>query len=331
MKIKVNKFQSLSLAFLISGLISGLMVVPGFSKTTTIQKKESLSETNSNKPSAKINKNSKQTNTQKAATNKIQKDEKLQQKQVVNSKGKQSVKTVSQSSEAESAQVLTEKEITEKLSYIPVFTITNSKGSPLIATEKVEGQDRSLAGAFTLPSDAQAFIDNLKERDPKLSQDLRVTPISLAEAYKMNAENADNKQGIVFSYISSEEQSSVALDMLKQKGNKINADDKFQGIPLFISKLKDNKGYITIEKDGKQVIPIFFEKAEVESLTNRFKQKSPEKANLVEIDVTSLEVILGIIADNKDPIVKDLFLIPDKAAIDYVAKQQTKVSSTKNN
>jgi nickel transport protein len=317
-KIKVNKFQSLSLAFLISGLISGLMVVPGFSKTATVQKKESVSETNSNKPSAK-------TNTQKAATNKIQKDEKLQQKQVVNSKGKQNVKSLSQSSEVESAQVLTEKEITEKLSYIPVFTITNSKGSPLIATEKVEGQDRSLAGAFTLPSDAQAFIDNLKD------QDLRVTPISLAEAYKMNAENAGNKQGIVFSYISSEEQSSVALDMLKQKGNKINADDKFQGIPLFISKLKDNKGYITIEKDGKQVIPIFFEKAEVESLTNRFKQKSPEKANLVEIDVTSLEVILGIIADNKDPIVKDLFLIPDKAAIDYVAKQQTKVSSTKNN
>lgn len=300
------------------------MVVPGFSKTATVQKKESVSETNSNKPSAK-------TNTQKAATNKIQKDEKLQQKQVVNSKGKQNVKSLSQSSEVESAQVLTEKEITEKLSYIPVFTITNSKGSPLIATEKVEGQDRSLAGAFTLPSDAQAFIDNLKDRDPKLSQDLRVTPISLAEAYKMNAENAGNKQGIVFSYISSEEQSSVALDMLKQKGNKINADDKFQGIPLFISKLKDNKGYITIEKDGKQVIPIFFEKAEVESLTNRFKQKSPEKANLVEIDVTSLEVILGIIADNKDPIVKDLFLIPDKAAIDYVAKQQTKVSSTKNN
>ncbi|MEG4409121.1 Tic22 family protein [Microcoleus sp. MON2_D5] len=91
------------------------------------------------------------------------------------------------------ALALSNTQIDEKLRSVPVFTITDAQGAPLITTVPKQGQEQtgndSVAGIFISQQDAQAFVDQLKTTNPQLAASVRVMPVSLGEIYQLSQAN----------------------------------------------------------------------------------------------------------------------------------------------
>ena len=60
---------------------------------------------------------------------------------------------------------LTPEQIIQKLRPIPVFTIADAKGAPLVASPPNGEKGGPVAGVFISQKDANAFLENLKEQE----------------------------------------------------------------------------------------------------------------------------------------------------------------------
>jgi hypothetical protein len=120
------------------------------------------------------------------------------------------------------ALALSNTQIDEKLRPVPVFTITDATGAPLIASvpKKGEGQsgNDSVAGIFISQQDAQAFVDRLKTTNPQLAASVRVMPVSLGEIYQISQANKGKPEEVQFSYVPAQQQVQSAKTVLQQTG-----------------------------------------------------------------------------------------------------------------
>ncbi|MGI0485290.1 Tic22 family protein [Pantanalinema rosaneae CENA516] len=209
---------------------------------------------------------------------------------------------------------LTQEQIMKKLGPVPVFTIANPQGAPLVAAPN--GQNgQSVAGVFISQKDAQAFLDGLKTKNPELAKGVKVVPVSLAEVYKLDQDNQGKPQGLDFAYVPSQQQVNSAVALLKQSGQQVQ---QFNGTPLFVARGGAEKGYLTIQQGNQSVIPMFFKKEELQSLLDRFKQQQPNLANSLEIQVLNLEGLMEVLKTKNDPQLDQIVLIPPQESIEFV-------------
>lgn len=213
------------------------------------------------------------------------------------------------------ALALSEQQIMEKLRPVPVFTITDAQGSPLIANVPNEGKQTSVAGVFISMRDAQAFIDNLKGKNPQLAQQVKVVPVSLAEVYKMDQDNKSKPEQFAFAYVPMKQQVDSAVALLRQQGQQVS---EFNGVPMFIATGGPDKGYLTIKQGNEQVIPIFFNKEDLQGMITRFGQQQPELANQVQIKVVDLQGIIETLQKSNDPELNQIVLIPPRESVEFV-------------
>ena len=100
------------------------------------------------------------------------------------------------------ALALSAEEVLQKLTPVPVFTITDQNGSPLVASVKKEGNENSsVAGVFISKSDADAFVEKLKGENPDLAATVKVVPVSLGEVYEMSQSSQKSGQKLQFAYV----------------------------------------------------------------------------------------------------------------------------------
>lgn len=228
-----------------------------------------------------------------------------------------------------SAFALPQDQILQKLRPVPVFTIANSEGAPLVASAPNGQKGSAVAGVFINQQDAQTFLNNLKTKNPDLAKNVRVVPISLAEVYQLNSANKDKKDKLEFAFVPSRQQVDTAQNLLKQTGQK---DQQFRGTPLFVARGGADKGYLTIQQGEQTVIPMFFKKEELQSLIDRFKQQDPKVASSLEIQVLNLEGVIEVLRTKDDPQLKQIMLIPPRESIEFVrsmsGKQQPAGAST---
>ncbi len=212
------------------------------------------------------------------------------------------------------ALALTQEQILQKLRPVPVFTIANSQGAPLVASPPAGQKGNPVAGVFITQQDAQAFLDNLKTKNPAIAKDVKVVPVSLAEVYQLNTSNKDKKDKLDFAFVPSRQQVDSAQTILKQTGQK----DQFNGTPLFVARGGPDKGYLTIQQGDKTVIPMFFKKEELQNLMERFKQQDPKSGGSLEIQVLNLEGVIEVMRTKNDPQLDQIILIPPKESLDFV-------------
>jgi hypothetical protein len=213
------------------------------------------------------------------------------------------------------AIALSEDQVMEKLKPVPVFTITNAEGSPLVATPQSSKDKLPVAGAFISQQDAQAFLDNLKSKNPELAKNVKVVPISLAEIYKLSQKDKAKPDYLNFAYVPMKNQVDLALATLKQSDPKAT---EFNGVPLFVARGGKEKGYLTIQQGNQQVIPLFFKKEELQALLDRFKQQQPDLAATIDIQVLNLEGVIQTLKTGNNPQLNQLLLIPPKESFDYL-------------
>ena len=201
---------------------------------------------------------------------------------------------------------LPQAEILEKLQPIPVFTVADSQGAPLVATNEGTGK---VAGVFISKADANKFVEKLKQENPELGGKVQVVPVSLGEIYEIAQENAKQEDALNFAYVPTQAQVAEA--------KKINSDYQ-GGVPLFVAKAGADKGYLTIQQNDQEVIPFFFEEDQVKNLIESFKKAKPDLASSVMIEVVPLEGMLAAMQKGDDEMLKKIVLWPSKESLEFL-------------
>lgn len=218
-----------------------------------------------------------------------------------------------------SALALPEKEVLQKLTPVPVFTITDQNGSPLVASIKREGNEdnASVAGVFISKSDADAFVNKLKGENPDLAATVKVVPVSLGEVYEMSQSTQQNGQKLQFAYVPIRRQVESAKALLQQNGQDVN---NFKGVPLFMAKGGPDGGYLTIQRGENQVIPMFFNKEDLQGMLDRAKTQQPDIFSSVKIEVVNLEGVINAMKNDDDPFLEKIIFIPPRESLEFVQK-----------
>lgn len=207
------------------------------------------------------------------------------------------------------ALALPTEQILQTLNPIPVFTVADSTGAPLVA----QGDDNTkIAGVFISQGDAEAFITRLRGQNPQLASQVRVVPLSLGEVFTL-AEDSKN-DGLKFAYVPTQAEIASARSV---------AGDKYQGgVPLFVARGGQQNGYLTIEQDNKKLIPFFFEQSQVQQVVDRFKQQQPNMASTVSIEVVPLENVIATLQQSNDQVLTNIILIPTQESINFLQSVQ---------
>lgn len=216
------------------------------------------------------------------------------------------------------ALALPDAQVAAKLQSVPVFTVTDEKGAPLVASIP-NGQNKTtpVAGVFISQKDAQAFVERLKKEKPDLGQAVRVVPVSLAEVYKLKKENESKPDGLNFAFIPVQQQLQSAQGIMAQGGQGQQAQ-QFQGTPLFVARAGADKGYLTVQENGKQLIPFFFDKEQLQAMVDRFKQQQPNLASTIKVEAVPLEGVIYTLQTSTNDQLNNIVLVPSQESLAFL-------------
>jgi hypothetical protein len=219
-------------------------------------------------------------------------------------------------------QALPESQIVDKLQGIPVFALTDSDNFLLTASISSEAGRPAKGGAFFSQAEAKTFLQKLQKENPSLAKQVTIRPISLSEVYKAQM-NLDPAKRIDILYVPSQNQVKAALSIVQKSEPSFK---QFNGVPLFVAKNSKKGTYLTIAgKDSKSVVPLFFDRDQLQPLIDRFKQQQPNGA--VEVQVLDLETVLDGMRRKNDPLHESLVFGPSKEGLEVLRSRTT--SSTR--
>lgn len=203
---------------------------------------------------------------------------------------------------APKAWALPPNEVLEKLAPIPVFTITDNQGAPLVA--QGDNNDR-VAGVFISLQDAQNFLTRLRNDKPELGNQVMITPLSLGEVFRLSQDTAQD--GLNFAYVPN--QGEVA------SARSFNAQSYGGGVPLYTVRGGSDGGYLMMVEGDQEIIPFFFEKFQVNQFAETFKASQPSLANTVTIEVVALEDVIATLVSQNNALLEKLMLIPSRESL----------------
>ncbi|NMG60413.1 hypothetical protein E1H12_18315 [Geitlerinema sp. P-1104] len=224
------------------------------------------------------------------------------------------------------ALALSEDEIMQKLASVPVFAITDAEGSPLIASvsnpQSANGTTE-VAGVFMNPQDANRFVERLTQEQPEMAGEVQVTVISLAEIYRLEQSHRQQNNSIEFSYVPTRQEVESAVSVLLDSGREdellqYNGEYTYPGVPLFMATAGPDQGYMTVELDGEVVIPLFFDREDLDNVIARFQQQQPDFAATVQTDVVQLEGVLETLRNEDNDMVGQLMFVPHSESLEFV-------------
>lgn len=222
-----------------------------------------------------------------------------------------------------SVLALPQSQIIQKLQEVPVFTVANEKGVPLVARRE---NNSSVARVFMSQKEATEYVTQLKKEKPKLGKKAQIQITSLGRVYQIDKEYDGKSNDLDFTFVPMKEQVKSAISLLQKQGKEVN---KFPGVPVFIA--RQNEGYLSAKgANGKQILPIFFEKDQLQSRINQLKKDNPQKAKSVTIEVKSLESVLQTLENNENEVLKKIVFYPSQESIEFIQQQIQKNSPQSN-
>ncbi len=221
------------------------------------------------------------------------------------------------------------EQVLQKLSSVPVFIITAEDGSPLTNRSifKREGNENfSVTGVFIGRTHADAFVEKLKGENPDLAATVKVLPVSLGEVYEMSKSTQPDGQELEFHLVPIKRPVESARALLQQNGHYVN---QFNGVPLFMATKGPNGEYLTFQLGEKQVIPMFFNKEDLQGMLERAETQQPDVFSSVKIKVVNLEGVINALEKDDDPFLEKIVFIPLRESLEFV--QNLKQSGSSGN
>ncbi|MEM6446121.1 MAG: Tic22 family protein [Cyanobacteria bacterium J06642_2] len=214
------------------------------------------------------------------------------------------------------ASGLSRQEVTERLDAVPVFAIVSEDGTPILATVENEGEKVQIASFWLDPNEAVKTIDQIKTRTPDIGSQARIVPLSLGYAFTVAEEQKENEGDLVFQVLPKASVVTEALDMVNQESAEEELKE-FPGVPLFYG--ESEEGVLTVESNGNEVVPFFFERADLKAALDRASSESPEVTQKTTIEVTTLEqVVNSMLAPDAENNVSKIAFVPSRSALESV-------------
>ncbi len=213
------------------------------------------------------------------------------------------------------------EEVVKILQGVPVFTIADGQGAPLVAVDN----NKKITGIFVSQQEAQKFFQQLKKDKPDIANKVSVQPVSLGEVYKLAIANANKPDALNFAYVPVPTEINAATQILTAAGQKYQG-----GVPLYVARGGKEQGYLTIQQNNEQVIPFFFEAKQIQDMVARFKKEKPDLASTVKIEVIPLENVMSTLQQSDDKMLKSIRLVPSEESLKFIQtaiQNQSKQSS----
>jgi Tic22-like family len=221
------------------------------------------------------------------------------------------------------AKALSDNQIVEKLQGVPIFTLTDSSGAPLTIAQ---GKRNKFTKGYISPQAARDFIQELQKKNPALAKQVQVRAVRLSDLYKVQYDAAADRR-LEISYVGAQQQIDAARSITQQTTSRNTKN--FNGVPLFVGRAGTTRGYIMVNTNGKKIIPLFFDREQLQPFLDKFKKDRPELAATVEIQVLTLEGLITTLrtatSDRQtEKLYSQILLYPSRDAINYL-------KSTSNN
>ncbi|MGK7956561.1 MAG: Tic22 family protein [Crocosphaera sp.] len=205
---------------------------------------------------------------------------------------------------------LSESEIVEFLSGIPVYTLLNQQGLPL---GRQLDNGSVLTPVFMSRREAQAFATELTKIDPELANSFQIKVLPLSRLYEIARDTSTNSTRLVLEYIPSATELRAARQLVSEKGEKYPGD-----VPLYMAKIESEQSYLTIEQDNQKVVPVFFEKATIDQWIETVSQTQPQLAQNIDIDVISLSSLIANLEKNDNALLRSLRFWPSQEMMQII-------------
>lgn len=214
------------------------------------------------------------------------------------------------------AWALPAQQIIQKLNPVPVFTIADEQGLslPLTASNN-ENKKYPITGIFISQQDAKNFMAKLQTQNPDIADKFKVIPVPLGQVYELDQKN--ERKGNI-QYVPSQEAVDSAKEIMEQNGKQYQG-----GVPLFVAVDQEKRHHLplqlTVERESKKytetIIPLFFDKQQLEVAVNDFKKQNPDLAKNVNIDVVLLEGVINTLQNSDAQILNKYVLMPSSESI----------------
>ncbi|MGK7907469.1 MAG: Tic22 family protein [Synechococcus sp.] len=223
--------------------------------------------------------------------------------------------------QADEAGPLTQEEVAERLSSVPVFAVVSEDNAPVIATVDREGESVQVIVFWLDHNAAQTALDNIRKTNSEMSAQARLIVISLTKAMRL-ASNERAKNGeITFSFLPDAKTLETATSIFNESGEVEESVESFPGIPLFFG--ESQEGVLTIEANGSEVVPFFFDLNDLEATLERASGgENAAVLDSTQISVVSLDQVLKSMIDpNAETNINQIEFIPSRSVLEYVEKE----------
>jgi nickel transport protein len=228
------------------------------------------------------------------------------------------------------AQALSTDEIVRRLDVVPVFSVTQENGQPILVFPKQPGQapadPKPADGAilhFVDPDDVREFATRVQSEAPEPSKKVNLALLTLGQFYRMWTEMQSKPEMPSLVVNPSKEDVEAAIAILKQQGQTV---ERFNGIPLFYAvDPQAGDAPLTLKADNREVVPFFFSKRDLQAMLDDYKQRQPDIINRAQLRVFTLDGLIEELKKATDPnsLVASVRLIPSsQAAAFYVRAMQ---------
>lgn len=217
---------------------------------------------------------------------------------------------------------LPEADALKRLEPIPVFTLTNSQGIPILASvanAKDKTKTVQIATFFLSQDDANSLLTTLKAQKPDVVKDAKILALSMRQAYDIKTKNKAKSDTLVFEFLPPKKQIDAALAVLKQNGQTVK---EFNDIPLFFAIGGADKGLLTIEQGTNKVIPFYFNQQDLQGMLDQLKTRDPKLSSTTKMQVTTLSKIVDSLMKENSAGIQQITLVPDRSALQFALQQQ---------
>ncbi|MEN9238295.1 MAG: Tic22 family protein, partial [Thermostichus sp. DG_1_6_bins_120] len=217
--------------------------------------------------------------------------------------------------QAAPAGPMSRQEVAERLNLVPVFAIVSQDGTPVVANVEREGRTIQVASFWLDQVQAEQVLQQVKASNPEVASKARVIPLSLGYAYEKSEEERAKNTDIVFEVVPRAADVEAAKQVLQETGQ--NVPPEAIGVPLFYG--RSGEGLLTIEQDGYEVVPFFFDRNDLKGALDRAAAQNPEVVNKTQIEVTSLAIVVErMLAPDAQADVQKIAFIPSRSSLEYI-------------
>jgi len=205
------------------------------------------------------------------------------------------------------------KSVSQKLSQVPVFAVTNATGQPYLANNS-NGEQIGLI--FFSKEDALMMLKSMQKTHQAL--EARIYIMGLDKAYRMVTSNASPSgiQGnlgqelkMIFRFYPDQKQIKHA-NTLKN----FNPIESFKGVPVFIA------DGLTIRKGKEEIVPVFLTKEDLEKSWSTMCKHNPDQPLKPKILISSLLELIPKMEKNPEDYVSFGFF-PPSDSVEFVKRE----------